>query len=224
MLEADAYILYDEDRVCRSTSSSCEGPPRRVAGWELFFVLILLMLTGTTNFVLVKVLYSTYGECYAFFVSQGINVIYVVYGGLLVCPRLLPWGLGDTVSRAMNFDPITPAMRRSPHRRFLSMGILDCFGTFFTALGAVYTPGQFQTLLNQSLIPCTLIVSIIMLRRTRPCTSSPSAMPSSVPAFGLRPIVCQHGKARSCPQGALLSQADLCSGIDSLRRDHLYCA
>jgi len=44
------------------------------------------------------------------------------------------------------------------------MGTLDCFGTFFTAMGAVYTPGVFQTLLNQTLIPCTMFFSTIFLR------------------------------------------------------------
>merc|ERR1719178_24138 len=44
------------------------------------------------------------------------------------------------------------------------MGLLDCFGTFFTAMGAVYTPGQFQTLLNQCLIPLTMFASYAFLR------------------------------------------------------------
>lgn len=143
---------------------SSDSRPRRVGGWELCVVLMLLMIFGTANFLLVKVLYSVYGEERAFFVSQGINVIYVLYGGLVVYPRLVPWGFGDAISAAINFGPITPAMRRSPQGRFVAMGLLDCFGTFFTALGAVYTPGQFQTLLNQSLVPCTLVVSAIFLR------------------------------------------------------------
>lgn len=146
-----------------TTSSSDNERPRRVVGCELFMVLVILMVTGATNFVLVKVLYSAYGEKYEFFVSQGINFIYIIYGGMLVYPRLLPRGLGHVISRLLRLDPITPAMRSSPQIRFVTMGLLDCFGTFFTALGSVYTPGQYQSLLNQSLIPCTLVVSAIFL-------------------------------------------------------------
>ena len=128
-------------------------------------MLVLLVSFGSINFVLLKVLFSSFGESSAFFVSQGINLLYVVYGGLVVYPRLLPWGVGDWLSVRMGFEPITPAMVRSPQRRFAAMGLLDCFGTFFTAMGAVYTPGQYQPLLNQSLVPCTMLVSALVLRK-----------------------------------------------------------
>mmetsp|Transcript_96406 Transcript_96406/g.274806 ORF Transcript_96406/g.274806 Transcript_96406/m.274806 type:complete len:438 (-) Transcript_96406:248-1561(-) len=61
-------------------------------------------------------------------------------------------------------DEITPEMRALPQKRFIIMAFLDCLGTFLTAMGAVYTPGQYQTLLNQSLIPCTMIASAVFLR------------------------------------------------------------
>jgi hypothetical protein len=54
-------------------------------------------------------------------------------------------------------------MRSAPHSRFLRMGLLDCFGTFLTAMGAVHTPGQYQPILNQSLVPATMTVSAIFL-------------------------------------------------------------
>lgn len=34
-------------------------------------------------------------------------------------------------------------------KRFIVMGLLDCGGTFLSALGSAYTPGVLQTLLNQ---------------------------------------------------------------------------
>ena len=59
---------------------------------------------------------------------------------------------------------------RSPHhqRSFLAMGALDCCGTFLTAMGAVFTPGQLQPLLNQSLIPATMLVSFLCLGTAYP--------------------------------------------------------
>lgn len=44
------------------------------------------------------------------------------------------------------------------------MGLLDCCGTFLAAMGAFYTPGQVQTLLNQTLIPVTMLASFLYLR------------------------------------------------------------
>ena len=139
--------------------------PRRVAGLELCVVLVLLVLAGSVNFVLLKVVYSAYGEERAFFVSQGINLLYVCYGAVLVYPRLLGNGRGQKVSKMLGLDDISqPEMRRMPQAKFLAMGVLDCFGTFFTAMGAVNTPGQYQPLLNQSLVPVTMVVSFIFLR------------------------------------------------------------
>ena len=131
---------------------------------ELIVVLILLLLSGSVNFVLIKCLYSEYGEAQAFFVSQGINVIYCVYGGLIVYPRLLPFGIGARISTTLGLEPIPYSMRRPAHQqRFLAMGALDTLGTFLTAMGAVFTPGQLQPLLNQSLIPATMLTSFVFL-------------------------------------------------------------
>jgi len=91
-------------------------------------------------------------------------VLYIVYGGLVVYPRLLPCGLGARLSRLLGMEPITDRMQDPAHQpRFLTMGLLDCFGTFLTAMGAVYVPGQYQPLLNQSLIPCTMVASWLWL-------------------------------------------------------------
>lgn len=142
-------------------------PPQKFEGAKLAVVLLLLLVSGSCNFVLLKILFAAYGEASAFFVSQGINVLYIVYGGMVVYPRLLPCGLGDRFSRAFGFGPILPSMRTlEHHRRFLVMGVLDCFGTFLTAMGAVYVPGQYQTLINQSLIPTTMLASWLFLRTT----------------------------------------------------------
>ena len=123
--DAHPYAAVDESAVNK--------PPRRVRGLELLLVMCLLLASGSVNFVLLKVLFTAYGEANAFFVSQGINLLYVAYGALVTYPRLLGAGVGDRVSACMGMGAITPAMRRSPQRRFMVMGLLDCFGTFFTA-------------------------------------------------------------------------------------------
>ena len=82
-----------------------EGAKRpRIAGIELILVMLLLLCSGTVNFVLLKVLYAAYGEAEAFFVSQGINVLYVLFGGVCVYPRLLPCGLGERISSSLGVE------------------------------------------------------------------------------------------------------------------------
>lgn len=44
------------------------------------------------------------------------------------------------------------------------MGFLDNCGTFLTAMGAVYTPGMYQPLLNQTLIPLTMLFTFLLLK------------------------------------------------------------
>lgn len=111
-----------------------------------------LIVLGCVNFLSYKVMYSAYGERYSFFVSQGVNLLFVIYGGMIVYPMQL------------FTDQITKEMTDIPKYKFMIMGLLDCFGTFFTAMGAVYTPGQFQTLLNQCLIPLTMLASYVFLK------------------------------------------------------------
>ena len=103
-----AGCLHSDGR----SPTTLHAPPRRFATVELLIVLGLLLFSGAINFVLLKCLFAEYGEAQSFFVSQGINVIYIVYGGLCLYPRLLPCGVGDNISAALGLDPITPA--RSP--------------------------------------------------------------------------------------------------------------
>ena len=70
---------------------------------------------------------------------QGVNLLYVTYGAVALY----------VVRRE-----ITPEMRACPKGPFAIMALLDCLGGLLAALGAAGTPGQLQTLLNQSLAPC----------------------------------------------------------------------
>lgn len=117
-------------------------------------LMVLLVALGALNFILVKIAYTSYGDQFSFFVNQGINFLYVVYGGIILYPLML------------FTTTVTPEMRKFPQRRFFFLGCLDAFGTFFTAMGAVYTPGTYQTLLNQTLIPFTMLASWRILGTT----------------------------------------------------------
>lgn len=134
-----------------TTKNNNKRPPSSFLIGILFISLVLL---GCLNFILYKVMFNTFGENHAFFVSQGVNVLFVIYGGLIVYPMQCFTNI------------ITPEMKAISQQKYILMGLLDCFGTFFTAMGAVYTPGQIQTLLNQCLIPLTMIASRIFLQKS----------------------------------------------------------
>jgi len=115
-------------------------------------ILLGLIVLGCCNFVLLKILYTAYGDEYAFFVNQGVNLLYIIYGGIAVYPRWI-WT-----------KDITPEMVAFPHRIYFCMALLDALGTFFTAMGSSFTPGPLQPLLNQTLIPFTMLFSAIFIR------------------------------------------------------------
>ena len=99
---------------------------------RLALIIATLIFLGCVNFTMLKQMYTAYGGKYAFFVNQGVNLLYIVYGGAVLYPRMIFTNV------------VTPEMKKVPKTRFLIMGILDAFGTFFTAMGAAYTPGSFR--------------------------------------------------------------------------------
>lgn len=128
-------------------------PPKSV--WSSIRVLITLIICvtiGPINFVLYKIMFAAFGERRAFFVSNCINLVYVIFGGIVLY-------IVDLQGK------ITPEMREIPHLKFMIMGLLDAIGGFLSAMGANRTSGSLQQLLNQTLIPVTMIASWIMLKK-----------------------------------------------------------
>ena len=54
-------------------------------------------------------------------------------------------------------------MEAFPHKIFICMAFLDALGTFLTAMGSAGTPGPLQPLLNQTLIPFTMVASFLFM-------------------------------------------------------------
>ena len=78
--------------------------------------------------------------------------MYVVMGGMVLYPKQI---FTNEINEKTGL--------RFSQRKLFSLGLLDSFGTLFTALGAVHTPNVIQPLLNQTLIPFTIIFSFIFL-------------------------------------------------------------
>lgn len=119
--------------------------------WILLILnLFICIVTGPINFILYKILYTAYGQSGSFFVNTGVNVIYCIYGAIAL---LYVWNRGE----------ITPPMLKISHTRFATMGALDTLAGFLSAMGAYGTSGPAQQLLNQTLIPFTMLLSYAFL-------------------------------------------------------------
>ena len=125
----------------------------------LLVMMCALVIMGCVNFILVKALYDAFGTRGAFFANQGVNLLYVLYGGSIL-----------TYKTTCTHDYTSNAEDKTfPHSRFFGLAILDAFGTFFTAMGATFTPLALQQILNQTLIPLTMICSYFFLRTRFRC-------------------------------------------------------
>lgn len=100
-----------------------------------------------------KLMYDAYGTRLVFFRQQLTNFLYDVWATAVLAYKLV-WRPGD----------ITPRMRRFPMRRLAFIAFLDSFADFLGSVGGVNTPGSWQTLLQQLLIPAVIVVSYLYLR------------------------------------------------------------
>mmetsp|Transcript_96406 Transcript_96406/g.274808 ORF Transcript_96406/g.274808 Transcript_96406/m.274808 type:complete len:103 (-) Transcript_96406:1562-1870(-) len=74
----------------------------------VFQMMLMLMLSGPANFVLYRLLFAEYGEKDAFFVSQGVNFLYCVYGGILLYPKV---ATTDGIATTLHQPPPTTRTR-----------------------------------------------------------------------------------------------------------------
>lgn len=120
---------------------------------RLLLLVFSILFVGTLNTLSYKVLYTVYSQKYAYFVSNGINVLYVIFGGFLLYPRMYCNRSGR----------VPDELRNQPQKKFIVMSFLDASGTFLSAMGSVKTPGYLQTILNQTLIPMIMLTSFFAL-------------------------------------------------------------
>lgn len=110
----------------------------------------LMLAVGPSNYILYKIAFTSYGSSSALFAMQMVNLLFVAYGAVTL----------HIVSRR---GAITDEMRESSKVPYALMALLDCLGGLCAALGAARTPGQLQTLLSQSLVPCVMVASAAFL-------------------------------------------------------------
>jgi len=92
---------------------------------------------------------------YEFFVNQWNVFLYVVLASTVVLRRV--------ILRRSGRKWLERQRHNLPQRKVAVMGFLDGFSGFLSAVGGAYTAGNMQTLLNQTIIPWTLIFSYLFL-------------------------------------------------------------
>ncbi|KAF4672682.1 hypothetical protein FOL47_000235 [Perkinsus chesapeaki] len=135
----------------RQTCTEYLCQPRNV----LIVLALLLCIAGSINDVSCKIVQNIYGQDYAFFVDQFCNVGYMV---MTAIPAMVLKSEKKASKRPEESVP--------PQYKFAIMGLLDGLGTLLSSIGGVSTPGQFQTVLNQTLIPVTMVCSALVLGTT----------------------------------------------------------
>jgi len=89
---------------------------------------------------------------YGFFVNQFSSAMYTVQA--VVVSGLLVWREPGSLSEAL----------RTPQSVFLWMGVLDGASSTLATMSGAFCPGELQTILNQSIIPMTMVTSALFIQ------------------------------------------------------------
>jgi len=145
LLQDDTDTQWDSSSVDGGARLCGDSAAKVKARLRLMVIFIITILLGPLNFVMYKVAYAAYGKGNEFFVSNMVNFQYVIFG-----QGVLWW--------AQHKGQISPELNNwKVHGKIRVMALLDALSGFLAAMGAVYTTGAMQQLLNQSLIPFTML-------------------------------------------------------------------
>lgn len=118
---------------------------------RMAFYTVAYVLAGVVNSIYLKKLMNNFNN-YAFFLNQLTNYGYIPIFGSVVLYELKFTKL------------ITKDQRDFPWYKFFIMGALDAVNGYIVVIGGVGTSGVMQQLLNQAIIPVTMIGSFIFLK------------------------------------------------------------
>ncbi|GAM24526.1 hypothetical protein SAMD00019534_077010 [Acytostelium subglobosum LB1] len=110
------------------------------------------IFSGVINSVLLKLTMNSFNN-YGFFLNQLTN-----YGFIPI--------FGSAAAYKLFFTNDIPKETRDfPIYKFLIMGALDAVTGYFVVIGGIGTSGPMQQLLNQAIIPFTMLTSLIFLKQ-----------------------------------------------------------
>lgn len=112
---------------------------------------VLYVVSGVVNSIFLKKIMNSLNN-YAFFLNQVTNYGYIPIFGSAVLYEVMFTKL------------ITKEQRDFPWWKFFVMGALDAINGYFVVIGGIGTSGTMQQLLNQAIIPVTMVGSFIFLK------------------------------------------------------------
>ncbi|KYQ90502.1 putative transmembrane protein [Tieghemostelium lacteum] len=117
----------------------------------ILIYVVLYITCGVINSVLLKSVMNTF-QNYGFFLNQLTNYGYIPIFGSVVAYKVF------------FTNDIPKETKEFPLYKFAVMGALDALCGYFVVLGGISTSGPLQQLLNQAIIPFTMITSFIFLK------------------------------------------------------------
>ncbi|EFA83226.1 putative transmembrane protein [Heterostelium album PN500] len=121
---------------------------------EMLTVLIYsvcYVISGVINSILLKLTMNSF-QNYGFFLNQLTNYGFIPIFGAVVAYKI------------MFTNDIPQETRDFPKYKFLIMGALDAVTGYFVVIGGISTSGPLQQLLNQAIIPFTMLSSLVFLK------------------------------------------------------------
>jgi len=117
----------------------------------LLLYVFLYVTTGVINSIFLRKVMTAF-QNYPFFLNQLTNYGYIPIFGAVVAYEMFFTKL------------ISKEMRVFPAWKFLIMGALDAVCGYFVVIGGIYTSGPMQQLLNQAIIPITMVGAFFILK------------------------------------------------------------
>jgi hypothetical protein len=118
--------------------------------YKLALIMCIVIILGPLNFVLYKVMFEAYGSDGSFFVSNAVNIVYVLVGGVVL-------------AYADARGEISSDAKTTSHGKFIVMAACDGLAGFFAAMGAVYTSGAVRIPFMLFLLFLFIMVSLSLL-------------------------------------------------------------
>lgn len=114
--------------------------------WQLVLYTVLLLIASVGNTVFFKRMTNAMPN-YGWYLTQLSTTIYVPFFALMA---------GTSITQQVDYTLV---------RKFAMMGVFDGLSGTLMVLGGVHTSGTLQVLMGQAVIPVTMLLSVILLRK-----------------------------------------------------------
>lgn len=145
---------YSETKSITSTSQLSESKSQTSSSASMALLVVSSVFLAAVNQLSYKVTlnsFSSKSTNYGFFVNQAGVLLY-----------LIPTAILSLVILLKNPNSLKKLLKSS-WEIFLWMGLLDASSSTLGSIAGAYTPGQLQTILNQSIIPITMLLCYLFL-------------------------------------------------------------